>query len=502
MTDPSFDRQYGILSERMMEIADILSASSLLQWDQETYMPEKSVYFRSRQVATLNGLAHEKFLSSEVFDLIESLLEKAEPDSQKARLLSRLKKDYLRKSKLSRTFVEKLSKQISVSFEKWEKARNSGKFEEFSASLSNLIELKREECILVDASRKPYDVLLEDYEPGMTQEILDKIFNQLIPPLTALAQQIQNSNDRPNRKILQGYFDEQSQWEIGLQFLAQLGLDFKRGRQDKSSHPFTISLSPDDVRITTRISTSDIQEMLWSCFHEAGHALYEQGLDASGYGLPIGEAASLGIHESQSRLWENQVARSLPYWQTNYQAMQMKFPQQFGSVPLNEFYRAINQVEPGLIRTQADELHYHFHIYIRYQLERDLIEGKLKTEDLRDAWNEMYLKYLGKKPGNDLEGVLQDVHWAHGSFGYFPTYSLGSLYAAQFFNQAMQEVHPTNGIDVAQLLSWLNQHIFSKGRLFTSEEICHQCTGKGLDPGVFIQYLQTKYQSVYKIAQT
>jgi carboxypeptidase Taq len=336
----------------------------------------------------------------------------------------------------------------------------------------------------------------------MTKNRLDEVFSNLLPQLSDLLQRIQKAPHQPNNKFLQGQFDSKAQWEMGIKIIGQIGYDFNRGRQDLSTHPFTITMSPDDVRITTRVSENDIQEMLWSCLHEAGHAMYEQGLSVNSYGLPASEAASLGIHESQSRLWENQIGRELPFWKAHYPTIQQTFPKSFDSIELSDFYKAINLVEPGYIRTNADELTYHFHVYIRFKLESLLMEDKLQVSDLEDAWNSMYQEFLGLTPKNCLEGILQDVHWAHGSFGYFPTYSLGSLYAAQFYNAAVEQMPNLEAQleegNTAQLLLWLKDKIYEKGRLYNSEEICQLATGSGLNPKFFMNYLNKKYQSVYQ----
>jgi len=487
----------------MQEIADLQSASSLLQWDQETYMPSGASEFRSRQIATLSGLAHEKFTSGEIADLVAEILESNQNDPMFKRSLLQIQKDLSRKQKFSRSFIEKQSIAISKAFENWEYARSINNFSPFSSPLKTIIELKKEECELIGIKEHPYDVLVDEFEPGMKKIRLDEIFSKLLPQLKLLFEEIQSSKYQPSNKFLFGHFNKSQQWELGVKILQKIGYDFKRGRQDVSTHPFTITMSPDDVRVTTRISEDNFQEMLWSCLHEAGHAMYEQGLLAKEYGFPGSEAASLGIHESQSRLWENQIGRELPFWEGQYSTLKECFPNQFSGIELSEFYKGINLVEPSLIRTNADELTYHFHVYIRYSLECLLLENQLQVQDLPDAWNEMYKQYLGILPKSPIEGVLQDVHWAHGSFGYFPTYSLGSLYAAQFYAAAEksnpkleQELKQGN---TAQLLQWLKNNIFEKGRLFDSEEICNLATGTGLNPDIFISYLKKKYKTVYNL---
>jgi carboxypeptidase Taq len=286
-----------------------------------------------------------------------------------------------------------------------------------------------------------------------------------------------------------------------MHLVKALHFDFEAGRQDKSEHPFSISFGARDVRITTRIDETDFGNMTWSCIHEVGHALYEQGLPYEAYGLPLGEACSFSMHESQSRLWENNVGRSLSFWQHFYPQLRQYFPSQFSSVSLEQFYKGINKVQPSLIRTEADEISYHFHVYIRYQLEKKLLEGSLTTADIPGYWNEQYKNLLDVDVPDDKQGALQDVHWSHGSFGYFPTYSLGSFYAAQIYQKA-KEVIPNMEAEIATgntapLLQWLRQSIHTKGRYYTSEELCREVTGQTLDPACFLQYAEEKYNSIY-----
>jgi carboxypeptidase Taq len=288
-----------------------------------------------------------------------------------------------------------------------------------------------------------------------------------------------------------------------MELIKHLNFDFDAGRQDMSEHPFSVSFNRNDVRITTRIDENDFGNMTWSCIHETGHALYEQGLPEEQYGLPLGEACSYSIHESQSRLWENNVGRSKHFWQHHYPALQKHFPEQFQNISPEQFYDGINKVQPSLIRTEADELTYHFHVYIRYELEKKLLEGTLSTHDIPGYWNEHYKKFLDVEVPNNKKGCLQDVHWSHGSFGYFPTYSRGSFYAAQFYQTAKTdlrnlETEIQNG-QTSSLLNWLRQNIHSKGRFFTSEELCQQVTGTGLDVRYFINYLLDKYDSIYTL---
>jgi carboxypeptidase Taq len=312
---------------------------------------------------------------------------------------------------------------------------------------------------------------------------------------------IENHKQVDNSFLLQ-HFNKDNQWKFGMEILKRMQFDFEAGRQDISEHPFTINFNNTDVRVTTRIDENDFNNMTWSCIHEGGHALYEQGLPSEEYGLPLGEYCSLSIHESQSRLWENNIGRALPFWQHNFSLAQTFFNKQFGQISVDQFYKAINKVQPSLIRTEADELTYHFHVMIRYEIEKLLIEGSICAKDIPAYWNEHYEKYLGVKVPDDKNGCLQDVHWSHGSFGYFATYSLGSLYAAQLYaafskqNMSVEEEIAAGNNSV--LLQWLQKNIYPYGRYYTSEELCQKATGETLNSTHFINYATKKYAAIYK----
>jgi carboxypeptidase Taq len=296
-------------------------------------------------------------------------------------------------------------------------------------------------------------------------------------------------------------YDKDQQWAFGLELLRQMGYDFEAGRQDVSSHPFTTNFSSQDVRVTTRTAEDNLNEMIWSCIHEGGHALYEQGLPDSEYGLPSGEYVSLGIHESQSRLWENNVGRSLPYWKCNLPRLKELFPENLKHVSPDDFYKAMNKVQPSLIRTNADELTYHFHILIRFEIEKALIEGTVEVNDLPALWNAKYKEYLGLDVPSDSKGVLQDIHWSHGSFGYFPTYSLGSFYAAQFYAFAARQIPELEAEiekgNLKPLLDWLRTHIHAEGKMYSAENLCIKITGEKLSFKYFMEYARKKYSGLY-----
>jgi carboxypeptidase Taq len=397
--------------------------------------------------------------------------------------------------------VRRMVEVINQSFHSWIEARKENKFSRFQSDLENLVELKRQEAEYLQYKIHPYDALLNDYEKGASVALIDATFEALIPDLEALLEKIKNSPQVDNSFLYQE-FSKDEQWNFGMHLLREMHFDFEAGRQDISEHPFTTSFSSEDVRITTRIDEKDFANMTWSCIHELGHALYEQGLPANQYGLPLSEACSFSIHESQSRLWENQVGRSLNFWKHYYPELQRRFQDQLGNVSVEQFYKGINRVEPSFIRTEADEVTYHFHVYIRYQAEKRLVEGSIDVKDIPSFWNEHYRKHLGILVSDDIHGALQDVHWSHGSFGYFPTYSLGSFYAAQFFRKASEQLpmleKDTESGKFDSLLKWLRVNIHEYGRYYKSEELCTKVSGEPLNIQHFRQYLLDKYRKIYE----
>ncbi len=491
---------YDQLIEELRKLADINYASGVLQWDQEVYMPTKGAEMRARQLATLAGLAHETGTSPQLGNLLKELEHAPDSDEKQLRNVKEALRNYKDRSKYSTAFVMDMSKAVSEAFQLWQQAKKENNFSLFAPGLQKIVDLKLRECELLGYEEHPYDALLNQYEPGMTTQQLLKLFaevrGQLVPFVKSIFEKAIIDDD-----FTRSHYPRNAQWDFGMELLKEMGFDFEAGRQDISSHPFTINFNSRDVRVTTRINEQDMCEMIWSCIHEGGHALYEQGLPYEDYGLPSGEFLSLGIHESQSRLWENNVGRSLSFWKKYYSRLQQLFPDQLKDISSDHFYKAINKVAPSLIRTSADELTYHFHVMIRFELEVALMEGKIGVADLPASWNAKYMEYLGIEVPDDTQGVLQDVHWSHGSFGYFPTYSIGSFYAAQFYNQAAREI---NGLSTyieqgnfQPLLDWLREKIHRHGRLYTSDELCHKITGKGLDFNEFMIYASKKYQQIY-----
>lgn len=490
---------YNQYKSTMQKIADVKYAAAVLQWDQETYLPSKGADFRGQQLATLSEIAHEMFTGEKVGNLLQDLLSAELPGDQK-RNVELTWEDYTRLKKLSPDFVRKMSEAVSASFHAWMEARKQNQFTIFEEKLSPLVALKRQEAELYGYEAHPYDALMNEYEKGATVAMIDTIFEDVKAPLRNLLEKEQQKQ-LVDDSFLQRHFPKQQQWEWGIYLAKQLGFDFESGRQDISEHPFTTNFSSQDVRITTRIDENDFANMTWSTIHEVGHALYEQGLPTEQYGLPLGEYASLSIHESQSRLWENCIGRGTDFWDYYFPKLKEFFPKQFDDVSKGQFAKAINKVQPSLIRTEADELTYHFHVMVRYELEKRLIEGSLQVKEIPLYWNDQYKKLLGVDVPDDKQGCLQDVHWSHGSFGYFATYSLGSFYAAQLWQQAKKDL-PGIGAQIATegqtgwLLSWLRSNVHKHGRFYNSDQLCKLVTGKNLDSSVFVSYLTEKLNAL------
>ncbi|MEP7279845.1 MAG: carboxypeptidase M32 [Bacteroidota bacterium] len=493
-------KRYRDYTAHLQKIADTRYAIAVLQWDQETYMPPKGAGFRARQIATLSEISHELFTGDSFTNILQDLMACDDLDETARKNLELSWYDYTQQHKLTGDFVRRLSEATSASFQAWVTAKKENEFSLFEPHLAGLLELKKQEAGFLGFEDHPYNALLNQYERGCTVRLLDRVFSTLQSPLKELLNRIQ-ACPAPDDGFLRRQYPKEQQWQFGIMLLKQLGFDFEAGRQDMAEHPFTTNFSSQDVRLTTRIDEHDFSNMTWSCIHECGHGLYEQGLPADFYGLPLGEYTSLGIHESQSRLWENNVGRSLDCWRYFYPVARSWFPEQLKDISLEQFYGGINRVQPSFIRTEADELTYHFHVQIRYELEKKLLEGSLAVKDIPAYWNEQYRELLGVIVPDNRKGCLQDVHWSHGSFGYFPTYSLGSFYAAQFFGAAQKNIPNlaasiTNG-NYKPLLDWLRTNIHMHGRRYTSGELCERITGEPLDTGYFIHYATNKYKAIY-----
>jgi carboxypeptidase Taq len=496
--------KYSAYVAQMQKIQDLNSSIALLHWDHEVNAPAKGAARRAGQIATLVSTVHEWTTADELTALVTDLYEhRAELASDEASNICLSWEQIQRAQKLSTAFVTQFSKVKSAASNAWVAARKANDFEVFKPALKELVTMLRQKAALIGYEGHPYDALLEEYERGMTVDKLDMLFKDIRQELVAFAQELKEKGIPTSTDFLTQKYNEDKQWDFGLYLLEQMGYDFEAGRQDRSIHPFTTSFSVTDVRVTTRIIEDKPIEMITSCIHEGGHGLYEQGLQDSYYGLPMGSATSLGIHESQSRIWENNVGLSKSYWTVNYPHLKQLFTEQLDAIDLEHFYKAINQVSPNLIRIQADEIHYHLHVLIRYQIEKGLLDGTIEVDELEAVWNNLYEEYMGVVVPDAINGILQDVHWSEALVGYFPTYSLGSLYAAQFYEQAKRDIpdleKQISKGDLLPLKKWLNEVIHQYGQKYTSEELCQRITGEGLNFKYFMQSIRDKYVSIYNL---
>ena len=493
----------ALLKTRLAEISDLGQAASIVNWDQQVNMPPGAAEARGNQLAILACVLQEWSTAPELGKLLEELAPYAEtldPDSDDARLIKVSTKDFHKATCIPTEYVVEFNQVTAVAQQAWVEARQESNFAHFLPHLEKVVELRQRYASFFPGVEHPYDALLDDFEPGMKTADVKAIFNTLRPQQVALLQSIA-AKPQVEDAFLHQPFDEKKQWDFGVEIISKFGYDWNHGRQDKAPHPFTQSAGRTDVRITTRVYPDFMNTMLFGTMHETGHALYGLGtapaLDRTG----LDGGASLAVHESQSRLWENLVGRSLPFWQHFYPRLQEIFPAQLGSVSLEKFYQGINKVQPSLIRVEADEATYNLHIMLRLEIEMALIEGKLAVKDLPSAWNSRMQDYLGVTPPNDAKGVLQDIHWANGYFGYFSTYALGNLVSAQIWEKINQDIPDLAGQiqagKFAALLTWLREKIHVHGRKFEPQELVQKVTGSSIDPAPYMRYLKGKYSSIY-----
>ncbi len=484
--------------------AVLASIDAVLGWDERTQMPSAGAEHRAEQSTVLAGLIHQRWVDpkfgQQLAELAESFLT-ADPQTDAAVVVRRLKRQYDKKVKLPQTLVEELARTAVLGQQAWQEARQKDDFPSFRPLLEKTIALKREQAEALGYPQCPYDALLDEYEPEELTANIAGVLAHLREQLVPLVVAIQQSGRRANVEVLHGTFPIDVQERFGREAAAAIGFDFARGRLDVTTHPFCTGLGPHDCRITTRYDPQYISGAFFGILHEAGHGIYEQGLPSEQYGLPLGEAVSLGIHESQSRLWENLVGRSPAFWSHFYPRAQALFPAALGQVSSDQFYRAINDVRPSLVRVEADEVTYNLHILVRFELERAMLDGDLRAAELPDAWREKYRQYLGLTPPDDRSGVLQDVHWSAGLIGYFPTYTLGNLYAAQFFAQAKIELgdlqEPLAKGDFRPLTGWLREKIHRHGQRWSAAELAERVTGRGLAANALVEHLRAKMGPLY-----
>jgi carboxypeptidase Taq len=495
---------YLRLKDRLATISDLRSTKSLLFWDQQTYMPGGAIASRAEQMATLSRLFHEMLVNGETKRLLYSVGE-PDPSSEKGALIRRAQRDYERATKLPVDLVAQTSRVTAVAESAWVTARKESDWSLFAPHLEEILSLKREAAEHLGYEDHPYDALLDAYELGAKKARLEVMFEELkagiVPLIRAGAERNQDGEDRA--APIRGAFDEAAQERFGREVISSFGYDWERGRQDRSVHPFCVSPGQDDVRITTRFDGGWLAPALFGTMHEAGHALYTQGVDPGYARTPLEGGTSMGVHESQSRLWENLVGRSRPFWSYYYPKLQEVFPETLSRVDPESFYRAINVLEPSVIRVEADEVTYNLHILLRFELEIALIEGSLTVADLPAAWNARMEEYLGIVPENYALGVLQDIHWADGLFGYFPTYTIGNVLSVQLFDAALK-AHPEileqmEGGEFSALFGWLRENVHRHGARYYPDELVERATGRPLDTGPYLSYLKNKFGELYDL---
>ena len=482
------------------------TAADTLEWDERTGMPVDAGDYRAGQVSTLQTMAHQMRTDADYGQQLQQLVESIDEEdghSDVASTIRELHRDWNRDRKLPDDLVQRMVEARVHGQQRWDAARDADDFSQFRDTLQNLVDLKREagQRLSEGTDRSPYEALMDEYEPGARVDELSDVFDRLRAPLVDLIASIVDAPKQPDVSIVQRNFDIDAQRRFSRYVAQKIGFDFQRGRLDETSHPFCTTLGPSDCRILTRFDPNWLPSGIFGTMHEAGHGMYEQGLRTDWFGLPPGSFVSLGVHESQSRLWENQVGRSRSFWQWLYPEAIKQFAPNLDDVALDDFHFAVNTVRPSLIRVEADEATYNLHIIIRFDLERQLIDGSLAVDDLPDAWNDRYESDLGIRPPSDATGVLQDVHWSAGLFGYFPTYTLGNLISAQLYDTANEAL---GGLDkqladgdFTPLLQWLQENVHVHGRCYSSQELVTNATGSALSADHLVGYLRSKLVRLY-----
>jgi carboxypeptidase Taq len=496
---------YTELIQRIKECHLLGSCGSVLGWDERTYMPRRGSSLRADQVALLARLTHEMLTAPRIGELLVQLEGSAwngEGSVQKANVRE-IRRSYLRAIKLPKELVEEIARVTTRAQQVWQEARQANDFAAFQPWLQKIVELKRQEAQAVGIGETAYDALLDEYEPGATSAAISQVFTALRQELVPLIDALIASGRKPRREILEREYPIAQQEAFGRAAAAAIGFNFEGGRLDVTTHPFCSGIGPGDCRITTRYNPHRFNDAFFGILHEAGHGIYEQGLVPDHYGTPAGSPASLGIHESQSRLWENQVGRSRPFWEHFFPRAQQTFSQALRDVGLEDFVFAINEVQRSFIRVEADEATYNMHIILRFELEQALLSGDLQPAQVPAAWNEKFQKSFGLMPSTPALGCLQDIHWSMGGLGYFPTYTLGNLYAAQFMEQARQDLDDLDGDfrrgEFSRLKGWLNEKIHRPGHCNSAADLCRQVTGKPLGHQPLMNYLRRKYSELYGI---
>ena len=494
---------YLALQERMGRVKDLHSAMGLLSWDQEVYMPPKAAPARGQQLATLAAIAHRMFTDKEVGELLARLGAETTLGPDESKLVEETRYDYDRATRLPEAFVQKFTEERSKAYEAWVRAKDENDFEVFRPNLESIVDLSKQKADLMGYEGSPYNALLEDYERGMTAEGLRPIFSELAERLGRLVERIVASDRGPDTRWLDTDWDRDAQWDFTQRILRDMGYDFEAGRQDESVHPFTTNFDLYDVRLTTKINTKDPFDAIMASIHEGGHGLYEQGFLPSDRHTILAEPITLGIHESQSRLWETLIGQSRAFWAHYGDILREAFPEQLKNVSNDDIHRVVNRVRPTLRRLDADECTYNLHIILRFEIEVALIEGDLKVTEIPELWKEKMKQYLGLDVPDDARGCLQDIHWSHGSIGYFPTYTLGNLYAAQLSEKIVQDIpalwEQVGAGKFSDLLAWLRKNVHQIGRRKKPAELVRDLTGKEPSSEAYLSYLEKKYEELYAL---
>jgi carboxypeptidase Taq len=498
---------YESLCSHARETALLATVEETLGWDERTKLPSEGGAYRAEQMTYLAGLVHQKRTDPRIGDWLAQLADSTlakDAHSDAGATIKHLKRNYDKQTKLPQRLVEALTRATVLGQQSWVAARKANRFADFLPQLTEIYKLTREKADALGFRTSRYDALLDDYEPeALTSEVaavLENLRRELVP----LVERIVHAPRQPDMSILKRSFPTAAQEQFGSAAAAKIGFEFSRGRLDTTSHPFCAGVGPNDCRITTRYDERFFPSAFFGILHEAGHGIYEQGLRTDWFGLPPGEAVSLGIHESQSRLWENFVGRSRAFWEFLFPQAAAAFPEALAGVKLDDFHFAVNKVAPSLIRVEADEVTYNLHILVRFELEQALVAGDLATKDLPGAWNEKYQAYLGIAPPSDAQGVMQDIHWSAGLIGYFPTYSLGNLYGAQLFAQADSDLGGLNAQFAAgefkPLREWLREKVHRHGKCYSAAELIERVTGKPLSHEPLIARLKSTLEPLYGLA--
>jgi carboxypeptidase Taq len=497
---------YDDLMHRIKDCRLLESCGHLLGWDERTYMPREGSGHRAEQMALVARLTHEMLTAPQVGELLaeiegSTLVKHAE--SVPAVNVREIRRSFDRAVKLPKELVEELARITTRAQQVWQEARENNDFAAFRPWLEKIVGLKQREANAIGFKESPYDALLDEYEPGATAAEITKVFAALRDDLVPVVTAITGSGRKPKRDILQREYPVERQKTFSLEAAAAIGFDFTAGRLDVTTHPFCSGIGPGDTRLTTRYNPRFFNEAFFGTLHEAGHGIYDQGLESAHFGTPMGSPVSLGIHESQSRLWENQVGRGRPFWEHFFPRARQTFAEALHEVSLEDWLFAINDVQQSFIRVEADEATYNMHIILRFELEQALISGDLKPADVPGIWNEKFKKSFGLTPPDDRMGCLQDIHWSMGGLGYFPTYTLGNLYAAQFMEQARDDLGDLEGDfrngHFGRLKGWLNDKIHRPGQRYRPRELCRKVTGQPLSHKPLLAYLRKKYEPLYGI---